>query len=210
MDKEKRSEYFDFVGAFEQGWIQYSANIFKLIPYGFMAALPVIVLNFELYTGIAFIVALEGIFLLFLADAVYATANIEEPELIDRVKENWKRYLKQGFILSIFLMPLIIGGAILFIFPAILFFAFFIFSFLFVVRKNKFSVDACMEVLRLGKGFRLHIFLLSMIMVSSMALIYLFSAFIIEMPFLFVVMAMFLLPYFFYVIQEFFEQLEIK
>lgn len=157
--------------------------------------------------GAAAVLFLEGFFLLFLVDTIVVCNNSENPDLLRRFVENWRGYLKNGFIISCFVFPLLTMGFVAFVIPSILLFSIFIFSFTHVVVKHKFAIDACMESLRQGYGYRLHLFLLSFFFYAAIALIYLITDF---HPALFIVISTFFLPYFFAVVQEFFEQLEIK
>ncbi len=207
MENEKRTEVFDFVGAFEQAWVQYSTNAMKTIPYGIAASLPFALSYISIIAGAIAIMLLEGFFLILLADAINATSNMEEPKLIERLRTLSPGYFKQGLILSVFITPLLAFGFVALVIPSIVLFGFFIFSFFQICRKNKFAIDACMESLRMGNGCRLHIFLLALIIYTSSLLIYFLCE---SFPWAFIPAVGIVLPYFFTVIQEFFEQLEIK
>lgn len=206
-DQNRRYDTFEFVGAFEQAWIQYKSNFVKLLPFGFLAALPPIGFEYSLPVGIALVLLFEGFFILLLVDMIHAANNYEKVMFLNRLKDNLWAYIKNGFMLSAFIFPLMALGFVALVIPSVIIFGFFMFSFSHVVVKHKFALDACMESYRSGERFRLHIFLFSLIFYSSIVLITIITE---TKPLFFVIATGIFLPYFFIVVQEFFEQLEKK
>lgn len=205
MEMQKRkNEKLDFVGAFDQGWIQYKSNFLQLIPFGLAASIPPLFFLGSISFGVAATIIFEGFFLLLLSEKVVNTTN--------GIKTHYTGYsllnhLKNGVILSLFFFPLLVFGFIFLIIPSVLIFSFFMFSFFMIVVKGKFAIDSCMESLRMGFGYRLHFFLFALIFYSVTMMIYVVSE---GFPILFIPLFGTALPYFFIVIYEFFEQLEKK
>ena len=200
----KKSEKLDFVGAFDQGWVQYKANFLQLIPFGIAASIPPLFFLGSISFGVAATIIFEGFLLLLLSEKVVNSTN--------GIKTRYTAYsllnhLKNGILLALFLFPLLVIGFVILILPSVLLFSLFMFSFFMIVVKEKFAIDACMESLRLGFGYRLHLFLFSLIFYSVIMMIYIVSE---GFPVLFIPLSGVVLPYFFVVMHEFFEQLEKK
>jgi len=209
--QSRRADSFDFVGAFEQAWVQYKANFFKLLFFGVLAALPPLLVFYNIYYGIAITFIFEGFFLLLLSDAVSTFNNSSNINYIARFKQLGFHYFKNGFVIALFIFPPIALGLLAFVIPSIIAFSLFLFSFSMVVDRNKFAIDACMESFRFGYGYRVHVFLLSLIFYTVTAFIYILVNFYTDNNTLifFIALALFL-PYFFAIIHEFYEQLEKK
>lgn len=205
MDEyKKKSDKLDFVGAFDQGWVQYRANFLQLLPFGLAASIPPLFFLGSISFGVAATILFEGFMLLLLCEQVVNTTN--------GIKTNYTLYsilahFKKGVLLALFLFPLLVVGFVVLILPSVLLFSLFMFAFFMIVVKEKFAIDACMESLRLGFGYRLHFFLFSLIFYSVIMMIYIVSE---GFPILFIPLSGVALPYFFIVIYEFFEQLEKK
>jgi len=200
----KKSEKLDFVGAFDQAWVQYKANFMQLLPFGLAASIPPLFFLGSIPFGVAATILFEGFLLLLLAEKVVNVTN--------GIKSHFTAYsllnhLKNGLLLSLFLFPLLVIGFVFLILPSVMLFSLFMFSFFIVVVKEKFAIDACMESLRLGFGYRLHFFLFALIFYSATMIIYIVTE---GFPILFIPLYGVALPYFFTVIFEFFEQLEKK
>jgi hypothetical protein len=207
MVSEKRIDSFDFAGSFEQAWVQYKVSILHLLPYSFFASLPVFLIFYFFKLGVFSLFFFQGFALLVLSEAVFDFSNESSPKIILKIKSHFWEFFKNGFVLSVFLFPLLILGFIVFVIPSIFLFSLFMFSFFQVVLKRKFAIDASMESFRLGKGFRLPLFLFSMIFYFSFIVVAFFTQ---SFPLFFLLFSAFLLPYFFLVIKEIFEQLEMK
>jgi len=205
-----KSTSFDFIGAFEQAWIQYKSNFFKLLPFGILASLPPTIIFYSLELGLPLTFFFEGVVLMFLSDVISHSSNSRDSLLSGRLKKQLPFYFKNGVIISIILTPLLLLSSIL-LFPGVLFLSFFIFTFAEIVNRRKFSIDAMMESLRLGYGYRLHLFLLSLILFIAIGYAYLVMEYLTNgNPLFFLgIMALFL-PYYFIVVEEIFEQLERK
>jgi hypothetical protein len=201
----KRTERLDLVGAFEQGWIQYRANFLKIVPYGFLATVPSIFFLWNIAAGVIAALLLQGVFFIMLANVVFCSVNGTKNDIYS-VSHLWNM-LKNGIVLSIFLLPLLAVSFVLLIVPSVIIFSLFIFSFFIVAAKEKFAVDALMDSLRTGFGYRLHLFLFSLIFYSSVIISAIVSSYI---PFIFILINGLTLPYFFAVINELYEQLEKK
>jgi len=201
----RKNESLDLVGAFEQGWIQYKSGFYKVLPYGLISAMPSMFFSFNITIGVVLTILFQGFFLVLLANSVHSLATGTRDDIYSA------RYLlslfKNGLILSIFLFPLLVISFIIFIVPSVIVFSLFMFSFFIVAKKEKFAVDALMESLRLGFGYGLHLFLFSLVFYSSVIIGVILSNVV---PMLHVFINGILLPYFFYVIFELYEQLEKK
>ena len=81
------------------------------------------------------------------------------------------------------------------------------FTFFITARKQKFAIDAMMDSLREGNGYRLPLFLFSLIFYASAALALLLAQLLLPLGF---IAGALLTPYFFSVIYEFYDQLETK
>lgn len=201
-----KDEILDFVRAFEQGWIQYKSNFRRLIPFGIASSVPVLFFYMNIPAGIIITILLQGFFFLLLAENVVSAGTLGERRTVYTKHLLWK-YFKNGMVLTIFLLPLLLVGFVLFIIPSVILFSLFIFSFFIVVSKEKFAIDACMESLRDGFGYRLHLFLLSLIFYSAMIILYILSGFC---PICFFMLNALIVPFFFCIAFEFYEQLEKK
>lgn len=201
----RKSERLDFVGAFEQSWVQYKSNFLKLVPYGFLASVPSSFFLVNISTGIVATLVFQGFLFLLLANAVLCSVNGTRND-INSISGLFG-YFKNGIILSLFLLPLLSISFILLIVPSVIFFSFFMFSFFIIVIKDKFAIDALMESLREGFGYRLHFFLFSLIFYSSIIVVFFLSEFFLPIS---VILNGLLLPYFFIVIYEFYDQMEKK
>lgn len=202
----RRSDRLDFTGAFEQGWIQYKSNFSKLIGLGALVAVPPAFFHFSITAGVILTLIFEGFLMILLANSVVCASKglkndaFSSPNIL-------LNYAKNGFLISILLFPLLLAGAVLAAIPSIAFFSVFMFTFFIIARRQKFAVDAMMDSLRAGNGYRLPLFLFSFIFYASAALALLLAQ--IFMPLGFIVGAL-ITPYFFSVIYEFYDQLETK
>lgn len=204
QEYKKKSEKLDFVGAFDQAWVQYRANFLKLIPYGLAVSIPPLFFLGSISFGVAATIIFEGFLVLLLCEKVVDTTNgVKSSHTVFSIL----KHFKNGVLLALFLFPLLVVGFVILILPSVLLFSLFMFSFFMIVVKEKFAIDACMESLRLGFGYRLHFFLFSLIFYSVTMMIYILSE---GFPVLFIPLSGVVLPYFFIVIYEFFEQLEKK
>ncbi len=201
-----KEESLNFVGAFEQGWIQYKSSFKRLLPFGIAASIPTFFFFFSITTGIVFTILLQGFFFLLLAENVVASGTYGTAKVIYSKHMLWK-YFKNGVVLTAFLLPLLIIGFVVFIIPSVILLSLFMFSFFIVVSKDKFAIDACMESLRQGFGYRLHLFLLALVFYAGMIIVYMLTSFC---PICLVALNSLVIPYFFCVTFEFYEQLEKK
>jgi hypothetical protein len=201
----RKLEKLDLVGAFEQGWIQYKSNFVKIIPFGLLSTVPSVLFFFNIPTGIVAAVLFQGILLVLLANAVFCAANGTRSDIYSTSR--LFGFFKNGVVLSIFLLPLLAVSFVFFIVPSVMVFSLFMFSFFIVASRDKFAVDALMDSLRAGFGYRLHLFLFSLIFFSAVIIAGIFSSVI---PFMFVPVNGLMFPYFFTVIHEIYEQLEKK
>jgi hypothetical protein len=201
----RKNERLDLVGAFEQGWIQYRSGFFKVLPYGLLSAAPSMFFSFSVSLGAVLTILFQGFFLVLLANSVQSLATGTRDDI--HSVSYLVNLFKNGLILSVFLFPLLVVSFVLFIVPSVIVFSLFMFSFFIVAKKEKFAVDALMESLRLGFGYRLHLFLFSLVFYSSIIIGVILSNVV---PMLHIVINGVLVPYFFYVIFELYEQLEKK
>ncbi|MFO7734829.1 MAG: hypothetical protein R6W70_01300 [bacterium] len=206
MRKQQGNEtLLDIASAFEQAWLQYRFLVWKLLPFGFMVSFPFFIFFYSMPGGIAFTVLFEGVAVLMLVSAFRYFRHHEYKDILSMLMQNFWFFVKNGFLLSLFLFPLLILGSAVFIFPAVLFFSFFMFSFFEVASNDKFAIDACMESYRMGRGYRIHLFLFSLVVFASLIIVHIFTD---TSPFAFLVVNSFLIPYFVIVINELFEQIK--
>ena len=202
----RRTEMLDFVGAFEQGWIQYKSNFTKLIGWGAAIAVPPAFFHFSITAGVILTLLFEGFFMILLANAVVCASQGLKNDTFASTKLILICF-RNGFLISILLFPLLVIGAAAAVIPSIVLFSVFMFTFFITARKQKFAVDAMWDSLREGNGYRLPLFLFSLIFYASAALALLLAQ--LFMPLGFIAGAL-ITPYFFSVIYEFYDQLETK
>ena len=201
-----RTERLDFIASFERGWNRYKSDFLKFIAFGAPLAAPSVCFNFSITAGVLVTLLFEGFAAILLSNAVAESARGVKNNPFSSPKLLFS-YFKKGFFLSILLFPALVLGTVAAIIPAIAIFSVFMFSFLITATKQKFAVDALVESLRTGNGSRFPLFLFSFIFFASMAFaLLLFQIF---MP-LGIVAQVLMLPYFFSVIYELYDQLEIK
>ncbi len=201
----------DLSGAFDQAWIQYRANFWKVLPFGILAVLPPLGFLHSIPLGIVLVFALEGLFLMMLVDTIRLADREENPDIVKRNFGRIWHNLKNGAVISLFVLPLLLIGFVALILPSILFFSLFLFSFGHATARDKFGIDACMESYRGGKGYRLPLFLVAFLLYLLIALLFIASyqltggaGWLAALP------AAFALPYFYMVVEELYEQLEQK
>jgi hypothetical protein len=201
-----KEEKLDFARAFEQGWIQYKSGFTKFVPFSIGAFVPVFFFYFSIPWGILLTFLFQGFFFLLLSENIVSSGTLGKGKVRYTKHLLWK-FFKNGLVLSIFILPLLLLGFVLFIIPSIILFSLFMFSFFIVISKDKFAIDACMESLRHGLGYRLHLFLVSLIFYSGIIILYMISGFC---SICFMALNAIIFPYYFCVIFEFYEQLEKK
>lgn len=202
----RRTETLDFVGAFEQGWIQYKSNFTKLIGWGAAIAVPPAFFHYSITAGVILTLIFEGFLMILLANAVVCASQGLKNDTFASTKLILTCF-RNGFLVSILLFPLLVIGAAAAVIPSIALFSVFMFTFFITARKQKFAVDAMWDSLREGNGYRLPLFLFSLIFYASAALALLLAQ--LFMPLGFIAGAI-ITPYFFSVIYEFYDQLETK
>ncbi len=205
-EKMHKTERLDFVGAFEQGWIQYKSNFTKLIGWGAAISVPPAFFHYSITAGVILTLVFEGLLMIMLANSVVCASkglkndSIASPGIV-------LNYIKNGFLISILLFPLLLIGAVAGVIPSIALFSLFMFTFFITARKQKFAIDAMMDSLREGNGYRFPLFLFSFIFYAAAALALLLAQLLLPLGF---IAGALLTPYFFSVIYEFYDQLETK
>ncbi|MBO7128048.1 hypothetical protein J6W78_10980 [bacterium] len=202
----RKTERLDFTGAFEQGWIQYKSNFTKLIGWGAAIAVPPVFFHFDIKAGIILTLIFEGFLMILLANSVVCTSRGLKNDTFSSAKLLLSCF-KNGFLISIILFPLLVISFVAVIVPSIVLFSVFMFTFFITARKQTFAVDAMWDSLREGNGYRLPLFLFSLIFYASATLAFLLAQ--LFMPLGFIAGAL-ITPYFFSVIYEFYDQLETK
>lgn len=202
----RTTEKLDFVGAFEQGWIQYKSNFSKLIGWGAAISVPPAFFHYSITAGVILTLLFEGFLMILLANSVACASKGIKNDTVSSAKLLLSCF-KNGFLLSILLFPPLVISFVAAAIPSIAIFSVFMFTFFITARKQNFAVDAMMESLREGNGYRLPLFLFSLIFYASAALAYLLAQ--ILMPLGFIAGAL-ITPYFFSVIYAFHDQLETK
>ena len=202
----RKTESLDFVGAFEQGWIQYKSNFAKLIGWGAAISVPPAFFHYSITAGVILTMIFEGFLLVLLANSVFCASKGLKNDTFASVKLILGCF-KNGFLISIFLFPLLIVGAAAAVLPSVVLFSLFMFTFFITARRQKFAVDAMMDSLRVGSGYRLPLFLFSLIFYASAALALLLAQLLLPLGF---IAGALITPYFFSVIYEFYDQLETK
>lgn len=198
-----KTKQLDFIKPFEHAWNRYKSGFAKFTALGAALALPSVCFKFSISAGVLITLVFEGFAAILLANAVTESAKGLKTGIFSS-RTLLFNYLKNGFLLSILLFPALVLGAVAGIIPAIAVFSVFMFSFFITASKQNFAVDALVESLRIGNGYRLPLFLFSLIFFASLAFsLFLFQIF---MPLGFVAQAM-MFPYFFSVIYELYDQL---
>lgn len=203
--ESRKVETLDFAGAFEQGWIQYRANFFKLFFIGIPVSVPVYLFFVNITAGVVSTLVLQGSLLMLLADVISDTSGGKKVKFLNI--RSAAVFFVRGFFISLFLLPFLTAGFVLLVIPGVFLFSMFMFSFFYASINDLGAVDSCMESVRDGAGYRLPFFLFSLIFFSSMAVVFMISELF---PPLFIFLGALLFPYFFSVIFEFYEQLENK
>jgi hypothetical protein len=202
-DEARKVESLDFAGAFEQGWIQYKSNFVKLFLIGIPVSIPMFLFFINIAAGVISTIIFQGFLFIVLA---YVISSASKGVEIAFEISTMARFFKNGLVISLFMLPQLVISSILVIVPAYLF-SLFMFSFFYVVSKEKFGIDACMESFREGEGYRFYFFLFALILFSSTVVIFIVS----EMfPPLFILCGALVFPYMFSVIFELYEQMERK
>lgn len=201
-----KTERLDFVGAFERGWIKYKSNFAKTAAWGAAVAVPPVFFHFSITAGVVLTLLLEGLLMIMLANSVICSSKGLKNDILSSPKV-LSGYAKNGFMVSIILFPLLLIGAVAAIIPSIAVFSVFMFTFFITAQDSKFAVDAMVESLRKGNGYRFPLFLFSLVFYAA-AFFALFLAQVF-MPLGFIAGAL-ITPYFFTVIYEFYDQLETK
>ncbi len=201
----------DLSGALDQAWIQYRANFWKVIPFGILAVLPPLGFLHSIPLGLVLVFALEGFFLMMLVDTIRLADREENPDIVKRNFGRIWHNLKNGTIITLFVLPLLIIGFVAVVLPSVFFFSLFAFSFGHAATRDKFGIDACMESFRSGKGYRAPLFLVALSLYLILALLFIAGYQLTGgMGWLSAVPAAVCLPYYFMVIEELYEQLEQK
>ena len=202
----RKTEGLDFVGAFEQGWIQYKSNFTRLIGWGTAIAVPPAFFHYSITAGVILTLVFEGFLMILLANSVFcASKGLKNDSFVSL--HTVLNYVKNGFLISILLFPLLLAGALLAVVPSIALFSLLMFTFFITARKQKFAIDAMMDSLREGNGYRFPLFLFSLIFYASAALALLLAQLFLPLGF---IAGALITPYFFSVIYEFYDQLETK
>ena len=205
-EKMRKTEGLDFVGAFEQGWIQYKSNFTRLIGWGTAIAVPPAFFHYSITAGVILTLVFEGFLMILLANSVFcASKGLKNDSFVSL--HTVLNYVKNGFLISILLFPLLLAGALLAVVPSIALFSLLMFTFFITARKQKFAIDAMMDSLREGNGYRFPLFLFSLIFYASAALALLLAQLFLPLGF---IAGALITPYFFSVIYEFYDQLETK
>ena len=202
----RKAEKLDFVGAFEHAWIQYKSNFAKLIGWGAAIAVPPVFFHFSITAGVILTLLFEGFLMILLANSVVCASKGLKNDTFSSVKLLLTCF-RNGFLTSILLFPMLTISAVTAVIPSIALFSVFMFTFFISARQQRFAVDAMTESLCKGNGYRLPLFLFSLIFYASAALAFLLAQ--LFMPLGFVAGAL-ITPYFFLVIYEFYDQLETK
>ena len=202
----RKTETLDFVSAFEQGWVQYKSNFAKLIGWGIAIAVPPAFFHYSITVGVITSFIFEGFLLILLANSVFCASKGMKNDSFSSVGMLLSCF-KNGFLISIFLFPLLVVSAAAAVIPSVVLFSLFMFTFFITARRQKFAVDAMMDSFREGNGYRLPLFLFSLIFYASAALALLLAQLLLPLGF---IAGALITPYFFSVIYEFYDQLETK
>ena len=202
----QKAERLDFIGAFERAWFQYRSNFKELLIWGFVFSLPPIVFYFDITAGVVFTILFGGFSSILLANAVMCASKGVKNDAFSSFS-SVMNFLKNGFLISVLLFPLLIIGTVLLLIPSVALFSVFMFSFFSAATDQKFAVDALIDSLRMGNGSRLPLFLFAFIFYAAVA--FLLLIFQIALPLGFIASGC-ATPYFFSVIYEFYYQLETK
>lgn len=212
MDEQTaRHDGLSLSSALDQAWIQYRANFWKILPFGILAVLPPLGFLHSIPVGLALVFGLEGMFLMMLVDTIRLADREEDPAIVHRNFSRIWHNLKNGAIIMLFILPLLVIGFIALFLPSVFFLSLFTFAFGHAAFRNKFGIDACMESYRSGKGFRLPLFLVALFLYLVIALFFIAAyQFVDGAGWLAALPAAIFVPYYFMVIEELYEQLEQK
>ncbi|HSA32928.1 MAG TPA: hypothetical protein P5077_04290 [bacterium] len=204
-----RSDRLRMAAALDQAWIQYRANFARLIPFGMLAVLPPLGFLHSVPLGLALLFGAEGTLVMMLVDAIHRADTEERPDLLRRCAHRAWHNIKNGTIILLFVLPLLLVGFAALIVPSILFFSFFLFSFHHAAVRDKFAIDACMESYRNGRGLRGPLFLVALSFYLVLGVLFLVAYQLSGgAGWLAVLPCAFFLPYYFLVIEELFQRLE--
>jgi len=200
---------FNITAALEQAWVQYRANVWRVLPFGVLTVFPAIGFVHSIALGLFLVFLCEGWALMALTEAVRITNREENPALTMLMLRRAWHHWKNGFVIVLFLFPLLLIGFIAFVVPSILFWSLFMFSFHHAVVRNKFAIDACMESFRSGRGNRIALFwiavfpyLVTMVLYIGAFVLFDGNGWVAAVPMAFFV------PYYVMAIEELFEQWE--
>ena len=202
----RKTESLDFVSAFEQGWVQYKSNFAKLIGWGTAISVPPAFFHYSITAGVITSFIFEGFLMILLANSVFCASKGIKNDSFSSAKFLLTCF-KNGFLIAILLFPLLTIGAAAAIIPSVILFSLFMFTFFITARKQRFAVDAMWDSVREGNGYRLPLFLFSLIFYASAALALLLAQLFLPLGF---IAGALITQYFFSVIYEFYDQLEMK
>ena len=204
-----RGDRLRMAAALDQAWIQYRANFGRVLPFGILAVLPPLGFLHSLPLGLALLFGVEGTLLMMLVDAIHRTDTEERPDLLRRCAHRAWHNIKNGTVILLFVLPLLLVGFVAIIVPSILFFSFFLFSFHHAAVRDKFAIDACMESYRNGRGLRSPLFLLALSFYLVIGVLFLAAYQLFDgAGWLAVLPCALFLPYYFMVIEEIFQRSE--
>jgi len=210
MEREvDRPARFNLAGALEQAWVQYRANLWRVFPFAVLTVLPPLGFLHSIATGVVLVLLFEGWAIMMLTEATRLSGREENPALVPHMFHRAGGHIKNGTVIVLFVLLLLVVGFVPLVIPSIFFYSLFIFSFCHAAVRNKFAIDACMESFRSGRGNRLPLFLVAAFLYLAMAAFYTAAYLLFDgAGWAAAVPAAFFLPYYAMVIEELFEQWE--
>jgi len=181
------TKHLNIVSLFEEGFISFTKSWKKSVPFGILALTPLALLMWSPLIGSITILLLQGPLFLIAVEVVHTD---KLPRLNSRA--HLFSLFENGFILTLTVVPLFAISLLLFVIPAVIVMSLFIFSSSVVVMNNRFAIDALMESVKIGENHRLALAFLSFFMLSSFALLFVFTE---SVPILFAIVGGLLLSY---------------
>ena len=181
------TKHLNIVSLFEEGFISFTKSWKKSVPFGILALTPLALLMWSPLIGSITVLLLQGPLFLLAVEVVHTD---KLPRLNSRA--HLFSLFENGFILTLTVVPLFAISLLLFVIPAVIVMSLFIFSSSVVVMNNRFAIDALMESVKIGENHRLALAFLSFFMLSSFALLFVFTE---SVPILFAIVGGLLLSY---------------
>ncbi|MCK5808234.1 hypothetical protein KAH37_04525 [bacterium] len=182
------TKQINIVSLFEEGFVAFKQSWKKSVPFGILALLPLAILMWSPLIGSVAVLLFQGPLLLL---AIEVSHTDKLPQFKEKVSSLFSLF-ENGFILTVILVPLFSISLLLVVIPAVIVISLFLFSGSLIMVDKRFAIDALMESVKLGEKHRLALVFLSFIMLSSFAILFVFTE---SIPIFFAIGGGFLLSY---------------